>query len=92
VIALEGDTLRLDGPIVMANVGEFLREGSAHVGSADLTVDLSAVTEVDSSALALLLEWRREAVRKSRKLNIRNLPVNLRTLAEVYGVVPLIGA
>lgn len=92
MIALEGDTLRLDGPIVMANVGEFLREGSVHVGGSDLTVDLSAVTEVDSSALALLLEWRREAARKSRKLTIRNLPVNLRTLAEVYGVVPLIGA
>ena len=92
MIALEGDTLRLDGPIVMANVGEFLRAGSMHVGSADLTLDLSAVTEVDSSALALLLEWRREAARRSRKLHLLNLPANLRTLAEVYGVVPLIGA
>ena len=92
MITLEGDTLRLDGPIVMANVGEFLRAGPAHMGSADLTVDLSAVTEVDSSALALLLDWRREAARQSHKLSVVNLPANLRTLAEVYGVVPLIGA
>jgi phospholipid transport system transporter-binding protein len=56
-----------------------------------VTVDLSAVTEVDSSALSLLLEWRREAGRNGRAIRYLNLPVNLKSLADLYGVTELLG-
>jgi phospholipid transport system transporter-binding protein len=48
------------------------------------------VDAVDSSAVALLLEWRRQAVRLGKKLEFVNLPANLLALATLYGVEELI--
>ena len=45
---------------------------------------------MDSAAVALLLEWRREAARLGKGLNFVNLPANLLALAELYGVSGLI--
>jgi phospholipid transport system transporter-binding protein len=47
---------------------------------------------VDSSAVALLLEWRRRALAKGKQLAFVNLPANLLALAELYGVTDLIQA
>jgi len=55
-----------------------------------LTIDFSAVTGVDSSAVALLLDWRRMAVARGTTLIFVNLPANLLALAELYGVADLI--
>jgi phospholipid transport system transporter-binding protein len=55
-----------------------------------LTVDLGAVTEADSTALSLLLEWRRAAKAHGWRIHYANLPENLRSLAEVYGVLGLV--
>jgi phospholipid transport system transporter-binding protein len=49
------------------------------------------VTEVDSSALSLLLEWRRAAERSGRTIRYRNLPASLKSLAELYGITELLG-
>jgi phospholipid transport system transporter-binding protein len=46
---------------------------------------------VDSSALSLLLEWRREAARNGREVRYRNLPASMKSLAELYGVTELLG-
>jgi phospholipid transport system transporter-binding protein len=55
-----------------------------------LILDLAGVGEADSSALSLLLEWRREAGARGYALRYANLPQAIRSLAEVYGVVGLI--
>ena len=47
-------------------------------------VDLAGVTEVDSSAVSLLLEWRRQV--KGAALRFANLPPALKSLADLYGV------
>jgi len=54
-------------------------------------VDLSGLTEVDSAAISLLLEWRRAAQRDKRKITYINLPDNLKSLATLYGVTELLG-
>jgi phospholipid transport system transporter-binding protein len=41
--------------------------------------------------LSLLLEWRREAGRNGRSVSYLNLPANLTSLAELYGVTELLG-
>ena len=53
-------------------------------------IDFAAVTDIDSSAVALLLEWRREALLRAKTLEFVNLPPNLLALAELYGVADLI--
>jgi phospholipid transport system transporter-binding protein len=55
-----------------------------------LTIDFAGITGVDSSAVALLLEWRREALRLKKVLEFVNLPANLLALATLYGVAELI--
>jgi phospholipid transport system transporter-binding protein len=48
------------------------------------------VTDIDSSGVALLLHWRREALRRGKSLRYVHLPPNLVALAELYGVDDLI--
>jgi len=80
----------LQGPVTMANATQVLEE-SARVFSGDrIVVDLAGVTEVDSAAVSLLLEWRRRARAANRTVEFENVPVNLQSLAELYGVSELL--
>ena len=81
----------LQGAVTMANVEALLEEGARQIQGPQVTLDLSGVTEVDSAAVSLLLEWRRQARRANRTLHYVNLPANLTSLAELYGVTELLG-
>jgi phospholipid transport system transporter-binding protein len=91
MISCSGDRCAVQGPVTMANVEALLAEGSLRIEGPDVTVDLAGVTEVDSAAVSLLLEWRRQAQRANRRIRYVNLPANLRSLAELYGVTGLLG-
>jgi len=92
MISCDGGRCTVQGPITLDNVVSLLGEGKERFTAGEVTVDLAAVTEVDSSALSLLLEWRREAGRNGRAIRFLNLPANLKSLAELYGVTGLLGA
>ena len=92
MISCEGGRCAVQGPITLDNVVALLAEGNGRFAAAEVSVDLAGVTEVDSSALSLLLEWRREAGRNGRAIRYLNLPANLRSLAQLYGVTELIGS
>ena len=81
----------LQGPVTIASVQSLLDEGARSITAADVTIDLGGVTEVDATAVSLLLEWRRQAAAASRTIRYVNLPANLRNLAELYGVTELLG-
>ena len=87
----DGETLYLEGALTLGSVAAALPEGKAAIGEGVRTVDLSAVTEVDSSALALLLAWLREARRQGRPLAFARLPEGLAAIAGLYGVAELLG-
>jgi phospholipid transport system transporter-binding protein len=55
-------------------------------------VDASALVHFDSSALAVLLECRREASARGRGFAVKGLPARLRELATLYGVAGLLPA
>jgi phospholipid transport system transporter-binding protein len=57
-----------------------------------VVVDASALVRFDSSALAVLLQCRREAVASGKGLTIEGLPGKLRELADLYGIQTLIEA
>jgi phospholipid transport system transporter-binding protein len=88
----EADRVLLSGPVTLANVGALLEEGRRHLAGGAGTVDLAGVTELDSSALALLLAWLREARAAGRSLVFANLPAALKTIARLYGVEDLLPA
>ncbi len=52
--------------------------------------DASALTHFDSSALAVLLDCRREALAMGRIFWVQGLPPRLRQLAGLYGIATLI--
>lgn len=76
--------------MTMNSVNALLGESVQAFSSADLEIDLAAVLEVDSSAVSLLLEWVRQAQERNTSLAFVNLPKNLLSLAELYGVLELI--
>jgi phospholipid transport system transporter-binding protein len=78
--------LTLSGPLVMSTIGVLLPQGSTAATSGDLIVDFSATTDIDSSALALLMQWRRAAEAAGHQLTFEQVPHNLQVLADLYGV------
>ncbi len=89
-----GETLMLDGALNLSNMPRLLAETAAYVAQptlpAALVIDFAAVTDVDSSGVALLLHWRREAERLRKPLRYVHLPPNLASLAELYSVDEMI--
>lgn len=93
MIALDaagGDRATLTGPVTLANVNAVLAEGARTFKAPALTVDLAGITEVDSTAVSLLLEWRRAAQREKRAIAYVNYPANLKSLIQLYGVTDLL--
>ena len=92
MIVCEGERCSVQGALTMANVTAVLEESRRVFQAPRIVVDLKGVTEVDSAALSLLLEWRRTAAAAKRAIEYTNLPPNLRTLADLYGVSELLPA
>ena len=57
---------------------------------ADVVADAGALRKFDSSALAVLLECRRQALAAGKTFSVRGLPASLRQLAGLYGIAELI--
>ena len=89
-----GEVLALTGALSFETLPGVLEESAAYVARGDLpdrlTIDFAGIGAVDSSAVALLLEWRRQAQRLGKRLDFVNLPPNLLALARLYGVEDLI--
>jgi phospholipid transport system transporter-binding protein len=89
-----GEVLALNGALSFETLPAVLAESAQYTARSDLperlTIDFAGITAVDSSAVALLLEWRREALRLKKVLEFINLPANLLALATLYGVAELI--
>ena len=90
MIRREGPRMTLSGPVTLANVAGLLEEGRRHLGEGVRIVDLAAVGEIDSSLLALMLAWMRDAKARGAELAFANLPAPLQTIARLYGVEALI--
>jgi phospholipid transport system transporter-binding protein len=92
MISCDAGRCRIQGPLTMQNVTRVLQESTVLFEGDDVLVDLAGVTEVDSAAVSLLLEWRRQALAANRRIEYVNLPSNLKSLADLYGVSDLLGA
>jgi phospholipid transport system transporter-binding protein len=60
--------------------------------SSPVVADASSLQRFDSSAIAVLLECRREAQVQGKSFSVRGLPERLRSLAALYGVAELLPA
>lgn len=89
-----GEVLQIDGALNFESMPRILEETAIYTAQETLpsclAIDLAKVTDIDSSAVALLLHWRREATRLGKALRYVHLPQNLVTLAQLYGVDEMI--
>jgi len=86
MIRREGDRLIVSGRLTMDSIGATFNEAMQPLEGKNWTVDLAQIEAADSAAVSLLLGWLRNAQRHDAKLNLVNVPDNLRTLAGLYGV------
>ena len=63
-----------------------LQDGLRAITAGQTQFDLSKVAAVDSSAVAVLLNWQRAAVAASSAVRFSNVPASLISLMQVYGV------
>jgi len=85
--------LTVTGPVTFATVGDLLRASqSLFLDQKAVTVDLGAVTSVDSAGLALLLEWLRRARSDGRTVTYSGLPEKLVAIAKLSGVQTILAA
>ena len=82
--------LRVAGPLTIDTITALLAESEPLFTAPETVVDLAAVTDVDSAGVSLLLQWQRSARAAGRTIIVVNLPANLKSLAELYGVAELI--
>lgn len=81
----------VDGPLTMRTAQAWRRRGREAIAAGARRVDFSAVTEADSAALAVLLDWRRLAAADGKGvLSLAGLPAGLASLAELYGIESLL--
>ena len=76
---------RITGPLTLSTVAALYNQASAEAtrGRNFVNIDLGAVPSVDSSGLALLLEWQSSAANAGNSLHIRNAPADLLSLVSL---------
>ena len=71
---------------------QMLVQGLRSEPESTVVVDAGALDRFDSSALAVLLEFRRESQSLGKRLAFRAMPERLRDLAALYGIGVLLPA
>jgi phospholipid transport system transporter-binding protein len=77
---------RVVGSILVGNAAVIAQQGLDALANGVQGIDMSGVTELDSSGIAVLLAWQRAITAQSLSVSIENIPEGMRKLADVYGV------
>jgi phospholipid transport system transporter-binding protein len=80
----------LEGALTLATVSALAGAVRDEVRRGARLVDFRGVTEVDSAAVALALEWLRQTEGEKTGLRLANLPASMQNLAKLYGVSELL--
>jgi phospholipid transport system transporter-binding protein len=81
---------KISGDVIIGTVPSLLDASKALPISANTTIDFSEVTDIDTSTISLILEWKRRAQKENQPIQFVNLPANLTSLTQLYGVADLI--
>ena len=81
---------QLSGDVVVGNAKAILNASQGFAIASNTKIDFALVSDIDTTALSLILEWKRRAQSENQTLSFINLPANLSSLAALYGVSELI--
>jgi len=76
----------VQGDILMDSANQLLEQSKRLKLTGNNIVDFQQVTDLDTAAVSLMLEWQRRAIKESKQLTFVNLPENLKSLIGLYGV------
>lgn len=76
--------------LTVLNAKASLEAGLQAIASGQADIDLARLKAVDSSAVSVLLGWRRAAQAKGAMLRFHHVPHNLQSLIDLYGVEALV--
>jgi phospholipid transport system transporter-binding protein len=85
-IAQTENIWHLSGDVVIGTASAILNASEQLVLAQNTTLDFSKVEDIDTTAISLILEWKRRALKQNVSLQVANLPVNLTNLINLYGV------
>ena len=88
MISRADNIITVQGSVTIDNVAEITQEGAALLEDPhpQLVIDLSRLTEVDSSAVAMLLEWQRTTKDYDKPVQYTGVPSSLEGLIDLYGL------
>ncbi len=89
-ISVHENQWHITGDILMDNANTVLQESNALAMADGLHIDFSAVSNVDTAALSLMMEWQRRAISSGSRIHFTLLPESLVSLAALYGVTDFI--
>jgi phospholipid transport system transporter-binding protein len=85
-----GNRWEVAGDVIIGAVPMLLQASKSLSIEQNTTVDFAGVTDIDTSTISLILEWKRRAQIENQPIKFVNLPANLISLTQVYGVADLI--
>ena len=80
----------ISGDAVIGAVPALLEASKALSIIDNATVDFANVTDIDTATISLIFEWKRRAQKENQPLKFVNLPANLTTLTQLYGVAEIV--
>ncbi len=89
-IIQQGQRWFISGDVVFNNASHLLETSIGFDLAGPIVIDLEQVTDVDTSAVSLMLEWTRRAIAANTHVTFVNLSPNLISLANLYGVTEFI--
>lgn len=92
VLAPVANRFESGATLTHASATAALAAGLQRIAAGAGSVDCSPLVQFDSSALAVLLAWKRAAHARGVEFAIFNLPPGLASLAQAYGVDTLLSA
>ena len=81
---------QLSGDVVVGSAKAILTASQGFAIASNTKIDFAQVADIDTTALSLILEWKRRAQTENKTLTFVNLPANLSSLSQLYGVSDLI--
>ncbi len=90
MLTRQGDSLMLEGPVTFDTVPSLVEAVAEHIRGGAGTIDFSNVTEVDSSAVALALEWLRRGAEAKVEVRFLHVPKSMQNLSKLYGVSEIV--
>jgi phospholipid transport system transporter-binding protein len=86
-INCENGCIQVSGALNFATVSDLWNESLAYLNKeSELKFDFAGVTQANSAALALLLEWVKFAKQRGKSISFYQLPEQLQSIAKVSGV------